>query len=179
MGIRKHRVWQELPTITPNSDTKIIVTDNNNQYLGYASVADLQVTVDGNGLATDTDIATLNTRINAVTSSIGVSGSYASQDIYYATNNGNGTNFKVGDDAWIGDINASNVMQVKGVQDATKGYIQFGSGSLMPKIGGGGVNHLNIKNIPTYANNATALAGGLVAGDIYLYTGSDFLAIVH
>jgi hypothetical protein len=70
-------------------------------------------------------------------------------------------------------------MQIKGQQDGTKGYIQFGSGSSMPKIGGGGTNHLNIANIPTYAHNAAALAGGLVAGDIYLYAGSDFLAIVH
>ena len=179
MGIRKHRVWQELPIVTPNADTKMIVTDNDGKYLGYASVADLQITVDGDGLATDQDIADVTAALNALSASIGVSGSYSTQSIFYATNNGNGTNFKVGDDAWIGDINASNVMQVKGVQDATKGYIQFGSGSLMPKIGGGGVNHLNIKNIPTYANNAAALAGGLVAGDIYLYTASDFLAIVH
>jgi hypothetical protein len=96
-----------------------------------------------------------------------------------ATINGTGTNFSVGDDTYIGDINVVNTIQIKGQQDGTKGYIQFGSGSSMPKIGGGGTNHLNIANIPTYAHNAAALAGGLVAGDIYIYTGSDFLAIVH
>jgi hypothetical protein len=47
----------------------------------------------------------------------------------------------------------------------------------MPTIGGGGQNHLNIANIPAYASNATALAGGLVAGDIYRNT--DALCIVH
>jgi len=165
MGIRKHRVWQELPTVTPNADTKMIVTDNDGTYLGYASVADLQVTVDGDGLAKDTDLTdgSIDAKFNTV----------------HADVNGTGTNFKVGDDAYIGDVNITNTLSIKGVVDGTKGYIQFGSGSNMPKIGGGGTNHLNIKNIPTYANNATAIAGGLVTGDIYIYTGSDFLAIVH
>ena len=153
MGIRKHRVWQELPTVTPNADTKIIVTDNDGEYLGYASVADLQVTVDGDGLALDTDLT--DGSINAVFNTV------------KADVNGLGTNFKVGDDAYIGDINVVNTLQVSGQQDMTKGYIQFGSGSAMPKIGTSGVNHLNIANIPTYANKAAAVSGGLVAGDVY------------
>ena len=60
----------------------------------------------------------------------GPSGNGASTDTYdklYATNNGNGTNYKVGDDVWIGDVNISNKMSVKGVQDASKGGIVFGS----------------------------------------------------
>ena len=94
-----------------------------------------------------------------------------------ATTNGTADNFKVGDDAYIGDLNVSNVMQVAGVQNRAKGYIQFGSGSAMPKIGGGGQNHLNIANIPSYASNAAALSGGLIAGDIYI--NGDNLCIVH
>ena len=62
------------------------------------------------------------------------------------TNNGSGTNLKVGDDVWIGDVNVSNTMQVAGVQDATTGYIKFASGSGTPVIGTSGVNHLNIAN---------------------------------
>ena len=163
MGIRKHRVWQELPTVTPNADTKMIVTDNDGKYLGYASVADLQVTVDGDGLAKDTDLT--DGSIDAVFNTV------------RADSNGSGSNFEVGDDAFIGDINVVNTIQIKGAQDATKGYIQFGSGSSMPKIGGSGVNHLNITNIPAYANNAAAIAGGLVVGDIYRL--SDYIGIVH
>lgn len=170
--MRTRRIYPGLPDVTPVSTTKILVTDSTTGLMGFSAVSALQTTVDGNGLATDADIAALQ-------SQIGVSGSYASQDKYYATNNGNGTNFKVGDDAWIGDVNTVNTLQVSGVEDATKGYIKFASGSNTPVIGSGGVNHLNIKNIPTYANNAAALAGGLVAGDIYIYTASDFLAIVH
>jgi hypothetical protein len=48
--------------------------------------------------------------------------------IVSATTNGSGTNFKVGDDAWIGDINLSNALQIMGQQDNTKGYIVFGNG---------------------------------------------------
>lgn len=49
-------------------------------------------------------------------------------DKLYTTNNGAGTNVKIGDDTWIGDVNIANVMSVKGVQDPTKGGIVFGNG---------------------------------------------------
>lgn len=51
---------------------------------------------------------------------------YFKAPIIESTNNGNGTNFKVGDDAWIGDINLANTLRIKGQQDSTKGYIVFG-----------------------------------------------------
>jgi len=127
------------------------------------TLADYIDTVSGDGFAKDSDL--VDGSIDAVFNTV------------QGTINGTGTNFKVGDDVFIGDINVSNVMQVKGVQNETKGYIQFGSGSAMPKIGGGGANHLNISNIPTYASNAAALSGGLVAGDIY--RDNDTLKIVH
>lgn len=50
-------------------------------------------------------------------------------DQVLATNNGNGTNFKVGDDVWLGDINVANTMSLKGQQSATSGYIRFGGDS--------------------------------------------------
>jgi len=53
-----------------------------------------------------------------------------------STSNGNGTNFKVGDDVWIGDVNLSNTMQIKGQQDETKAFVKFGSGSNSPIVGG-------------------------------------------
>ena len=61
----------------------------------------------------------------------GPSGNGASTDTYnklYVTNNGNGTNIKVGDDTWIGDVNIANVMSVQGVEDPSKGGIVFGNG---------------------------------------------------
>ena len=45
------------------------------------------------------------------------------------TNNGSGTNYKVGDDAWIGDINVANTIRISGVQNANNGYISFGNSS--------------------------------------------------
>ena len=63
-------------------------------------------------------------------------------DKLYVTNNGNGTNVKIGDDAWIGDVNSANTISIQGVEDATKGGIVFGSG-LSEQISTDGSN-LNI-----------------------------------
>lgn len=59
-----------------------------------------------------------------------ITGSY-----FVATNNGNGTNFKVGDDIWIGDVNLANTMQLTGQQSSTNAHIKFGSGSSNPVLG--------------------------------------------
>jgi hypothetical protein len=139
---------KDLPTYTVESTDKILARQEDGK-LGYIPVSDLLTTVDGDAV------------FNTVS----------------ATVNGTGTNFIVGDDAYIGDINVVNTVQLSGQQDGTKGYIQFGSGSAMPKIGGGGTNHLNIANIPAYASNAAALSGGLVAGDIY--RNGDNICITH
>ncbi|WP_234822776.1 hypothetical protein [Ensifer adhaerens] len=41
-------------------------------------------------------------------------------------NNGNGLNVKIGDDAWVGDLNASNSIRVWGQQAGNAGWIRFG-----------------------------------------------------
>jgi hypothetical protein len=43
-----------------------------------------------------------------------------------ANANGAGNNFKVGDDAYIGDINVTNTLRIKGGQDSANGYVVFG-----------------------------------------------------
>jgi hypothetical protein len=53
----------------------------------------------------------------------------ATANQFISTNNGNGTNFKVGDDVWIGDINVANTMSLRGQGSSSIGYIQFGSDS--------------------------------------------------
>jgi hypothetical protein len=75
--------------------------------------------------------AAVRTKLNSAIAQIN-SGSF---DIVYSTNNGNGTNFAVGDDIWIGDVNLSNTMQLTGQQNANIAYIKFGSGSNRPYIG--------------------------------------------
>lgn len=89
----------------------------------------------------------------------GAAGNGSSTDTYnklYTTNNGAGTNVKIGDDAWIGDVNVANNMSVQGVQDASKGGIVFGNG-LSEKI-------------TTDGSNLTITA----ENDIILDPGSDY-----
>jgi hypothetical protein len=47
-------------------------------------------------------------------------------DYVAAANNGFGENFKVGDDAWIGDTNLANTIRIKGQQNSANAYILFG-----------------------------------------------------
>jgi hypothetical protein len=92
---------------------------------------------------------------------------------FTATNNGNGTNFKVGDDAWIGDVNRSNTVQISGNQDPTQGYIKFGSGSSSPSLGYGGTNdHVDLScalKLGQFATLPTATVGTLAVSGSHLY----------
>jgi hypothetical protein len=158
---RVKRVFRDLPNITPIASTKILVTDQNDFALGFADINSLINTVDSNGLATDADIVELSSSIATVINMIGVSGSTATQDRFFSTNNGNGTNYKVGDDVWIGDINQSNTMQISGVQTSYAGYLKFGSGSNTPRIGTTG-------NYDLVVENANILASGIeLTGGLY------------
>lgn len=38
---------------------------------------------------------------------------------------------------------------------------------------------LPLPSVPVYANNAAALLAGLVAGNVYRITGTDYLGVVH
>jgi hypothetical protein len=58
-------------------------------------------------------------------------------DKIISTNNGDGENFKVGDDAWIGDTNLANALRIKGQQNSSIGYVMFGpnDGKLLGRAG--------------------------------------------
>ena len=56
-------------------------------------------------------------------------GNQVTFDSVITNNNGNSTNVRLGDDCWIGDMNAANTFRVKGVQDGNAGYIAFGNQS--------------------------------------------------
>lgn len=43
----------------------------------------------------------------------------------------------------------------------------------------GDILSLPLPNVPVYANNAAAIAAGLVAGNVYRITGTDYLGVVH
>lgn len=76
--------------------------------------------------------------IKTVSSSQGITFDYVE-----TANNGQGTNYKVGDDAWIGDTNLANTIRIKGVQDATNGYIIFGNndGKSLGRSGSGALTY--------------------------------------
>jgi hypothetical protein len=66
----------------------------------------------------------------AVTISIGQSVATSATvtfDKVITGNNGNAENVRIGDDAWFGDVNVANTIRLKGVQDATAGYLTFGN----------------------------------------------------
>jgi hypothetical protein len=81
-------------------------------------------------------------------------------DKIYVTNNGNGTNVKIGDDAWIGDVNVANHISIKGFEDATKAGIVLGSGKT-EKISS------NATDMTLVANNDIILT----PGSTYAYLG--------
>jgi hypothetical protein len=43
----------------------------------------------------------------------------------------------------------------------------------------GDILALPLPNVPVYADNVAALAAGLVAGNVYRITGTDYLGVVH
>jgi hypothetical protein len=64
-------------------------------------------------------------------------------DYVAAANNGQGTNFKVGDDTWIGDINVADTMSVRGQQNVQNAYISFGNndGLKLGRAGSGALTY--------------------------------------
>jgi hypothetical protein len=74
---------------------------------------------------------------------LGVAGTvYA--DKMVVTNNGGGSNIQIGDDVWLGDVNQSNTLGIRGSQDASKGYIIFGNANNTAYIGRDGSNPIQV-----------------------------------
>lgn len=72
---------------------------------------------------------------------------------FVSTSNGNAQNFKVGDDAWLGDINQADTVAIIGQQNAANGYIVFGNNDSASKLGRSGSGAL------TYSGNTIWHAG--------------------
>jgi hypothetical protein len=81
-----------------------------------------------------------------------------------ATNNATGFNFRVGDDAWIGDINVADTISIRGQQNAANGYIIFGNADSTAQLGRAGSGPL------TY--NGAFSAAGNVTGSYFIGNGS-------
>jgi hypothetical protein len=77
-------------------------------------------------------------------------------DQIHAVSNGSGTNFRVGDDAWLGDINIANTVGLRGQQDATQGYIVFGNSNNTTYIGRSGTNPITVTGAFSVTGTITA-----------------------
>jgi hypothetical protein len=85
-----------------------------------------------------------------------------------ATNNGQGTNFKVGDDAWLGDINTADTVSIRGQQNAANAYVVFGNAD-NTQLGRAGSGPL------TYGGAFSAT--GNITGNYFIGNGSQLTGI--
>ena len=122
----------------------------------------LSGTFSGSVTLSDTTAATSTTTgALKIGGGLGVAGSIYADQIRL-TNNGNGTNVYIGDDVMLGDINAANTVGIRGLQDATKGYIVFGNSNSTAYIGRDGTNPITVYGgqfavSGTVSNGAAAL----------------------
>jgi hypothetical protein len=78
-------------------------------------------------------------------------------------NNGTGQNIKVGDDTWLGDINLSNTLSIRGQQDAANAYIVFGNASNVA-LGRAGTGPLTYGGDFSVSGNITGNTAGFAIG---------------
>ena len=147
---------QAYETLRPNTGaranrdmgTKPVMIDDT------TTISDYLDDVNSDGFAKDTDLT--DGSIDAVFNTV------------HADSNGLGQNFKVGDDAWIGDRNVSNTIVLSGIQNPTSAILQFGSGS-QPCIA-----HLVEGASFPAVGSAQAITGSLLLGHnghLYFFNG--------
>jgi hypothetical protein len=161
-------------------------------YLAFDSSGNVLTVTAPSGAVTSVNAGTgvsVSSTTGNVTVSIGQSvatSATPSFDQVFATNNGNGTNFKVGDDAWIGDVNTADTFRVMGQQNAANGYIIFGnsnftalgrSGTGALTYGGYTIYHSNNSNtITALGTITTGVWNGTAITDTYISSASTWNA---
>lgn len=108
--------------------------------------------------------------IQAVSSSYGITFDYVA-----TANNGQGTNFKVGDDAWIGDYNNADSIKIKGQQNAANGYVSFGSNT--SQLGAAGSGQLTYGGSTVWHAGNDGTGSGLDADLLDGLNSSDFARV--
>ena len=95
-------------------------------------------------------------------------GNQVTFDSVITGNNGNGTNFRVGDDAWLGDINVANTIRIQGAQNAANAYIVFGNGdsTALGRASTGALTYggNTILNSSNYTSYSPSLSGSGATG---------------
>jgi hypothetical protein len=108
-----------------------------------------------------------------ITGGVGISGNVWADRIH-AVNNGTGTNFRVGDDLWLGDINVANTMRLMGAQDNTQAFIRFGNTntSTLGVSGSGPLSWGGVLNVTGNVLGATASFGTINSTGLINTTGN-------
>ena len=90
---------------------------------------------------------------------------YVTASNFTATANGTGDNIIIGDDVKLGDVNISNTLGLRGIQDPTQGYVKFGTTG--PVFG-----FASTAALPT-AGVGGAVTGSLIqkGANLYFYNG--------
>ncbi len=105
------------------------------------------------------------------------------QPYFESTATGSAENYKVGDNVWLGDVGAVNMLVVKGINDTGSGYVKFGlaDSHQNPYIGhdsGEDANVLSVVADTTKFSNAIIVgSGSLFASDpemIHVYSSGSF-----
>ena len=94
---------------------------------------------------------------------------YLSAPIINATSEGNGTNFKVGNDVWIGDVNQANTMMFKGVDD------EYYTKVLLNNNSSNNYLEANYSNVKLSSNNSLYLQSQNDSVNIDAYDGNLYL----
>ena len=113
--------------ITNWNKTSAVVTNTSANWNSvYSSVN--SNSANWNTAYTNNHTHTNKANLDLVNQSLNTSSSVIFNTIHVSAN-GTGTNIRVGDDAYIGDINVTNAIGIKGLSDSTLGYIRFGNSS--------------------------------------------------
>lgn len=114
------------------------------------------------GTITSTGTIGVTTGSTLTVNSTGIHVNTALQvDQILTSNNGGGTNVKIGDDAWFGDVNQADTVRVMGQQNANNGYIVFGNENNSIKLGRAGAGPLTW-NSNFAVSGTTTLSANLI-----------------
>lgn len=140
---------------------------NGSQLTGIVASAGASITNGTSNVVVDSS-GNVRTSVAGTANVLIVSSNTVTAPIFAATENGNGTNFKVGDDAWIGDINTADTIGIKGQQNAANAYIVFGNSDSTGKLGRAGTGPLTYAGAFTASGNVT---GANVTATAHLING--------
>ena len=160
-------------------DTLTLTAGNNISITGNAAAKSVTIGVTGISL---NSISNGNSNVNVVSSggnvTVGVAGTgnvatFTTAGLVAnsvaATNNGAGTNFKVGDDTWLGDINVADTLSIRGQQNAANAYIVFGNAN-NAQLGRAGSGPLTYGGAFSATGNITG--GNLTTAGLVVATGN-------